>query len=53
METIGDAYMLATGIMEPTASAIEKMANMALAMQLAIKKIQSPLRQDSIKVELN
>lgn len=43
--------MLASGIMEPIGEAAEKIANMALAMLIKIKKIDSPLKNDKIKVK--
>ena len=51
VETIGDAFMLTAGILETTNNGTERIANMALAMNLAIRKFKSPIQNHSLKLK--
>ena len=46
IKTIGDAYMVAAGLPEPRADHAEAMAEMALDMQAALKRLCEPLGLD-------
>ncbi|HBB34943.1 MAG TPA: adenylate/guanylate cyclase with GAF sensor(s) [Cyanobacteria bacterium UBA8803] len=54
IKTIGDAYMVAAGLPIPRADHAEAIAQMALAMQAAIKRFQAELKENiQIRIGIN
>ena len=53
VETIGDAYMVAAGVPEVSDKHAQKSAEMALDMQMASRKVLSPVNSQPIQVSLD
>ncbi|XP_059821989.1 guanylate cyclase soluble subunit beta-2-like [Hypanus sabinus] len=52
VETIGDAYMVVGGVPVPVASHAERVANFALGMRIAARKVKNPVTGNPIQIRV-
>ncbi|XP_069748544.1 guanylate cyclase soluble subunit beta-2 [Narcine bancroftii] len=52
VETIGDAYMVVGGVPIPVSSHAERVANFALGMRIAARKVKNPVTGDPIQIRV-